>query len=232
LVVALIASPVAAAPAVPAQKPASAALAMRGPMIATPVAHAAAKPVPVGAVSKAPVSRTIAAKPAAVPAVKAVAPVVKAAVKAPAAKPVIIARKPVARASIERAQVIPIEAENGAYIVPVLVNGVLPLKFIIDSGSADVSIPADVASTLRQMGTMSGADLLGKKTYLLADGSQVSSEIYRVGSLKLGSLIMRDVTVRISAEKSSLLLGQSFLRRLTSWSMNNAKKVLIITGGA
>jgi clan AA aspartic protease (TIGR02281 family) len=225
LAVALIASPVGAAPAVPAQKPASAALAMRGPMIATPLAHAAAKPVPVGAVSKAPVSRTIAAKPAAVPAVKA-------AVKAPAAKPVIIARKPVVRASIERAQVIPIEAENGAYIVPVLVNGVLPLKFIIDSGSADVSIPADVASTLRQMGTMSGADLLGKKTYLLADGSQVSSEIYRVGSLKLGSLIMRDVTVRISAEKSSLLLGQSFLRRLTSWSMNNAKKVLIITGGA
>jgi clan AA aspartic protease (TIGR02281 family) len=108
------------------------------------------------------------------------------------------------------------------------VNGLLPLKFIVDSGSADVSIPAEVALTLRKLGTLSGADLLGSKTYLLADGSQVSSEIYRIGSLKIGGLVMQNVTVRVSAEKSSLLLGQSFLRRLKSWSMDNSKQVLII----
>jgi clan AA aspartic protease (TIGR02281 family) len=126
---------------------------------------------------------------------------------------------------------IPIEAHDGAYVVPVLVNGVLPLKFIVDSGSADVSIPAEVASALRKLGTISGADLLGSKTYLLADGSKVSSEIYLIASLKIGDLVMQNVTVRVSAEKSSLLLGQSFLRRLKSWSVDNAKQVLIINGG-
>jgi clan AA aspartic protease (TIGR02281 family) len=127
-------------------------------------------------------------------------------------------------------ETIPIEAHDGAYVVPVLVNGLLPLKFIVDSGSADVSIPAEVASALRKLGTLSGADLLGSKTYLLADGSTVSSEIYRIESLKIGGLIMQNVTVRISAEKSSLLLGQSFLRRLKSWSLDNAKQILIING--
>ena len=127
-------------------------------------------------------------------------------------------------------ETIPIEAHDGAYVVPVLVNGLLPLKFIVDSGSADVSIPAEVASTLRKLGGLSGTDLLGSKKYLLADGSIVSSEIYRIESLKIGGLVMPNVTVRVSAEKSSLLLGQSFLRRLKSWSMDNAKQVLIITG--
>ena len=146
-----------------------------------------------------------------------------------------LAISPVSAAEVEGAvtraqEMIPIEAHDGAYVVPVLVNGVLPLKFIVDSGSADVSIPAEVASTLRKLGTMSVANLLGSKTYLLADGSTVSSEIYRIESLKIGRLVMQNVTVRISAEKSSLLLGQSFLRRLRSWSVDNSKQVLIING--
>jgi clan AA aspartic protease (TIGR02281 family) len=147
----------------------------------------------------------------------------------------VLAIAPVSAAERNRAvtraqEAIPIEAQDGAYVVPVLVNGLLPLKFIVDSGSADVSIPAEVASTLRKLGTLSGADLLGSKTYLLADGSTVSSEIYRIESLRIGGLVMQNVTVRVSAEKSSLLLGQSFLSRLKSWSMDNAKQVLIITG--
>jgi len=146
-----------------------------------------------------------------------------------------LAASPVSAAEMDGAapraqETIPIEAHDGAYVVPVLVNGVLPLKFIVDSGSADVSIPAEVASALKKLGTISGADLLGSKTYLLADGSKVSSEIYRIESLKIGDLVMQNVTVRVSAEKSSLLLGQSFLGRLKSWSVDNAKQVLILMG--
>ena len=123
---------------------------------------------------------------------------------------------------------IPVEAHDGAYVVPVLINGVLTGDFIIDSGSADVSIPAEVASTLMRLGTMSGSDLIGSKMYVLADGSHVPSETYRLASLKLGNLVMHDVTVRIAAEKSHFLLGQSFLSRLKSWSMDNARQMLII----
>ena len=123
---------------------------------------------------------------------------------------------------------IPVEAHDGAYVVPVLINGVLTLKFIIDSGSADVSIPAEVASNLKRLGTISGNDFIGSKIYVLADGSRIPSETYRISSLKVGDLVMQNVTVRIAAEKSSLLLGQSFLSRLKSWSMDNNRQMLII----
>jgi clan AA aspartic protease (TIGR02281 family) len=125
-------------------------------------------------------------------------------------------------------QVIPIEARDGAYVVPVLINGVLTENFIIDSGSADVSIPVDVASTLERLGAISPSDLIGSKTYILADGSRVPSATYRIASLKIGDLVMQNVTVRIAPEKSHFLLGQSFLSRLKSWSMDNARRALII----
>ncbi len=125
-------------------------------------------------------------------------------------------------------QVIPIEARDGAYVVPVLINGILSENFIIDSGSADVSIPADVAAALVRQGSISAGDLIGSKTYILADGSRVPSPIYQIASLKIGDLVMQNVTVRIAAEKSHFLLGQSFLSRLKSWSMDNTRRALII----
>ena len=125
-------------------------------------------------------------------------------------------------------QIVAVEPLYGAFVVPVVLNDVLTAKFIVDSGAADVSIPEEVASSLMKLGTLTGADLLGTKTYMLADGSLVPSKIYRMASLRIGELVMQNVTVRIASAKSSLLLGQSFLRRLNSWSMDNARQVMII----
>jgi predicted aspartyl protease len=49
-----------------------------------------------------------------------------------------------------------------------------------------------------------------------------------MASVRIGGMVMEDVTVRIATANSSLLLGQSFLRRLKSWSMDNARQVMII----
>ena len=144
----------------------------------------------------------------------------------PAAAPIVDASTQAT--STQAQEIIPIEAHNGVYVVPLLINGVLTMKFIVDSGSADVSIPAEVAANLKRLGTVSDDDFLGSKTYILADGSKASSEIHRISSLKIGGLVMQNVTVRIASEKSGLLLGQSFLRRLKSWSVDNNRQVLII----
>ena len=124
-------------------------------------------------------------------------------------------------------QTVRMEAHNGAFVIPVVLNNVLTENFIVDSGSADVSIPADIAARLRELGTLTDADLLGKKVYMMADGSKVPSEIYRIASLRIGNMVMQDVTVRVAAAKSEFLLGQSFLSRLKSWSMDNARQVMI-----
>jgi clan AA aspartic protease (TIGR02281 family) len=125
-------------------------------------------------------------------------------------------------------QIVAVEPHAGAFVVPVVLNDVITAKFIVDSGAADVSITEDMVSTLIKSGTMTGADLLGNKTYMLADGTMLQGKIYRMASMRVGELVMKDVTVRIAAANSSLLLGQSFLRRLKSWSMDNARQVMII----
>jgi len=125
-------------------------------------------------------------------------------------------------------QIIAVEPHAGAFVVPVILNNVVTAKFIVDSGAADVSIPEDMAVTLMKSGTMTGADLLGSKTYMLADGTMAPSKIYRIASVRVGEMVMENVTVRIAAANSSLLLGQSFLRRLKSWSLDNDRQVMII----
>ena len=61
---------------------------------------------------------------------------------------------------------------GGVYVVPVLINGAVTLKFVIDSGAGDVSIPADVVLTMIRAGTLTDADFIGQRTYLLATDQQ------------------------------------------------------------
>jgi Aspartyl protease len=49
--------------------------------------------------------------------------------------------------------------QGGTFVIPVLINGQITLNFTIDSGAADVSIPADVVSTLIRTGQFKRAIL-------------------------------------------------------------------------
>jgi predicted aspartyl protease len=102
------------------------------------------------------------------------------------------------------------------------------LDFIIDSGASDVSIPADVVSTLWRTGTLSDADFTGSKTYVLADGSTIPSATFRIRSLRVGDRVLANVSGSIAPVKGSLLLGQSFLSRFKSWSVDNVREVLVL----
>ena len=119
--------------------------------------------------------------------------------------------------------------EGGIYVVPVLINDAITLNFVVDSGAVDVSIPADVVMTLMRTGTLKEADFLGEKTYVLADGSEVPSQTFRIRSLKVGSKVLENVTGSVASVKGGLLLGQSFLSRFKSWSIDNAKHALLLS---
>jgi TPR repeat protein len=127
---------------------------------------------------------------------------------------------------------IPLEKEGGTLVIPVLINNSIALKFIIDSGSADVSIPADVFLTLMRTGTIQDDDFLGQQTYRLADGSTVPSQTFRIRTLKVGNREIHDITGSIANVEGSLLLGQSFLARFESWSIDNQRQVLVLESGA
>jgi clan AA aspartic protease (TIGR02281 family) len=119
------------------------------------------------------------------------------------------------------------QIDGGVYAVPVLINGAITLDFVVDSGAADVSIPADVVSTLIRTKTLKASDFIGRQTYVLADGSKVPSQTFLIRSLKVGDRVIEDVTASVASASGSLLLGQSFLSRFKSWSVDNTKHALV-----
>jgi gag-polyprotein putative aspartyl protease/surface-adhesin protein E len=127
---------------------------------------------------------------------------------------------------------IPLIREHGTLQVPVVINGRVSLNFTIDSGATDVSIPSTVFSTLTRNGTVSPQDYLDKRLYKLADGSGEISQRFRIRSLRVGKLEVRDVIASVGDSGGLLLLGQSFLSRLKSWSIDNERQTLLITESA
>lgn len=122
----------------------------------------------------------------------------------------------------------PMKKDRGTYVVPVVINNTITLDFTVDSGASDVTIPLDVVKTLIDAGTIREADLIGEKTYVIADGSKVKSVTFRIRSLKVGDRIVENVIGSIGPAKGPLLLGQSFLGRFKSWSIDNNRHALVL----
>jgi predicted aspartyl protease len=148
-------------------------------------------------------------------------------------QPVVASASPVSATTVAALQRGEVALENvgGTYVIPVLINNTITLKFAIDSGASDVSIPADVASTLVRSGTITSSDFIGNQTFQLADGSTVPSAEFRIRSLKVGNLELQNVTATLANANGPLLLGQTFLSRLSSWSIDNARHVLLLNQG-
>lgn len=117
---------------------------------------------------------------------------------------------------------------RGTYVVPVTINNAITLDFTVDSGASDVSIPADVVLTLMRAGTIRGTDFIGEKTYVLADGTRTKSRTFRIRSLTVGERSVRDVVGSVAPASGTLLLGQSFLSRFKSWSIDNSRHALVL----
>jgi predicted aspartyl protease len=124
---------------------------------------------------------------------------------------------------------IPLQQQGGTLVVPVLINKAITLNFIVDSGASDVSIPSDVVSTLVRTGTLQDSDFIGTQTYKLADGSTVPSATFRIRSLTANKVEIGNVKASIAPAAGELLLGQSFLSRFKSWSIDNAQQALVLT---
>ena len=124
---------------------------------------------------------------------------------------------------------VPLQRKGGTFVVPVLINKRITLDFVVDSGAADVSIPADVVMTLIRTGTLQDADFIGTQTYRLADGSTAPSTTFRIRSLTANQVEIGNVKGSIAPVAGELLLGQSFLSRFKSWSIDNAKQALVLT---
>jgi predicted aspartyl protease len=118
--------------------------------------------------------------------------------------------------------------DGGVYEVSVLLNGVLSLNFIIDSGATEVMISPDVALTLLKTRTVSKADFLPGQRYAFADGSSADSPRFILRKLKIGSRVITNVPCAIGSNLDSpLLLGQSALEKLGNYSIDYSRSALV-----
>jgi len=118
--------------------------------------------------------------------------------------------------------------DAGIFVVPVEINGAITLDFAVDSGAANVTIPADVYYTLQRTGTIQDSDITGQRTVILADGTQSKLPTLKIRSLKIGGKVIENVDATVLPLEGQLLLGQSFLARFKSWSLDNSKHVLVL----
>lgn len=123
---------------------------------------------------------------------------------------------------------IPLVQHGGVYTLPVRINGVITLNFILDSGASEVCIPADVVMTLIRAGTIAQRDFLPGKAFSLADGSVVKSARFVIRELELGGHKIFNVPGAIGPVMGPLLLGQSLLAKLDTWTLDNQRHVLIL----
>jgi clan AA aspartic protease (TIGR02281 family) len=117
----------------------------------------------------------------------------------------------------------------GTFTLLATLNGTTTLPFTLDTGASRVTLPRSVALELMRNGSLTASDYVGHAVSTLADGSRRGDILYRLRSVTIGGLKVPDVECSIGDERSSLLLGQSFLSKFRSWSIDNSRSVLVLT---
>ena len=126
---------------------------------------------------------------------------------------------------------IDIEEIGGVYQVPCKVNG-LNLKFIFDTGAADVSIAKNEAIFMIKYGYLSQEDIVGLENYQMADGDIVEGVVVNIKKLEIGDIILEDVRASIiDSDNAPLLLGQSVIKELGDYKFDYDNNKLIISKG-
>ncbi|MEX6501475.1 retropepsin-like aspartic protease family protein [Pseudomonas zhanjiangensis] len=98
-------------------------------------------------------------------------------------------------------------SRQGHYLAGGQINGA-PVTFLLDTGATQVAVPVELA---RRLGLQPGAPIL-----ISTANGQATAHRTRLGSLKLGDIVLRDVDALIAPGMTGeeVLLGMSALKQL------------------
>lgn len=105
---------------------------------------------------------------------------------------------------------------------PLKINGKLTLNFVVDSSAVNVSIPAQLVPSLGFLGVVERSDTKVEKLASPSGRPLGEKRTIHLKTLSLGGVTINDVEVLVTSTKASLVLGQSFLSRLRSFSIDNS----------
>ncbi len=120
----------------------------------------------------------------------------------------------------------PFHRRSGVFVLPALLNGSTEAYFVVDSGASNVQIPQEIADELTRRGLLGSSDSLGDHAFVVADGRKLVQRTIRLRSIRVGDRTMDNVLASIGAPHSQALLGQSLLRRLNWWKIDNVRNAI------
>lgn len=121
---------------------------------------------------------------------------------------------------------VPFAKEGGVLTVPCTVNG-LPLKYIFDSGAADVTISLVEARFMLRNGYLKATDLGNRSIGSGADGGLIAGTKVLLRSITFGGVTLKDVRATvIETQSAPLLLGQTAMSRYGTATIDYGKGVI------
>lgn len=119
-------------------------------------------------------------------------------------------------------------SKSGILVAPAVLNNSIKADFIVDSGASDVSISAELYSRMVKSGAITDTDITGSRQYVNASGETSRATTFILRSLKVGHVEVSRVEASVGSFRAPLLLGESFLKRFKSWSIDNARQELVL----
>jgi len=77
-------------------------------------------------------------------------------------------------------------------------------------------------------GLMKKSDIVGVTHAVMGNGSVAPVIIFHIASLRVGGVVLKNVIGGITPGPGELLLGQTFLNRFKSWSIDNSRQMLVL----
>ena len=103
----------------------------------------------------------------------------------------------------------------------------IPVYLQLDTGADDVCLSNETAAELVRLGALSGEYIGGFSRYRTANGSTGWSRNISIRKLKIGRSFAYNVKGSVGCAQS--LLGQTFLKRFGSYTIDNQRHVLILS---
>jgi len=131
--------------------------------------------------------------------------------------------------SLTAQEKIKLKRNGNLHEIHVEINNTVKLPFLFDTGASEICIPPSVARVLILNNTLSVKDTLQGRYYTFANGQYAYHRRFMIRKLRIGNVVLRNVTCSVgTTESTALLFGQSALRQFKHYKVDNKTNTLYI----
>ncbi len=114
-----------------------------------------------------------------------------------------------------------VKTESNVYEIPIKINNVLNINFIMDTGASELFITADVILTLLRTRTITDSDILDGGYYTDAQGNVNYNVRFNIKEIEIGGYKITNVAAGIADKlEANNLLGQNVLIQLKKFTID------------